>query len=83
MTTLHLGSLTLRPVSLLPLALPEFVEWLQRYESPLIAALQATWTNEEFPGQVSHLQALSPPRRTFPHPALQIMVSLQSVQPTE
>ena len=29
-TTLHLGSLTLRPVILLPLALPEFVEWLQR-----------------------------------------------------
>ena len=26
--------------------------------------------NEEFPEQVSHLQALSPPRRTFPNPVL-------------
>ena len=68
-TTPHLGSLSLRPVILLPLASPEFVEWLQLLELPLIASLPATWMNGEFLGQVSHLQALGPPRRTFPNKA--------------
>ncbi len=69
MTTLHPGSLTLRPVSLRLPPSAGFVEWLQIEGLLPLPALLAIRAKRKFPEQVFHLQAMNPPRRTFPHTA--------------
>ena len=69
MTTLHPGSLTLRPVSLRLPPSAGFVEWLQIEGLLPLPALLAIRVKRKFPEQVFHLQAMNPPRRTFPHTA--------------
>jgi len=67
-TTLHVGSLPLRPAGLrrLPKSLCRTAS--RQGIAPPPAPL-ATGVNRQFPGLDSHQQVTGPPRRTLPHPA--------------